>query len=116
MTATNVASSPRNCSVRARMMTPRYGGLGRVGRTARRLRPCRLGCARMMTRTERLDGLGYPPMRTMMMSDVQLTDSSATEDGHSASISEKPWVDTGSDDQHGKVDEAVAKLGEVLRE
>src|SRR5215204_4975159 len=109
MTATTVASSPRSCSVRARMMTPRYGGLGCVGGTARRLRPCRLGCARMMTRTERLGGLGYPPMRTMMMSDVQFIDSLAPEDGHSASIPEKPWADTGSDDQHGKVDEAVAK-------
>src|SRR5215203_1959568 len=118
MTATTVASSPRSCSVRARMMTPRYGGLGRVEMTARRLRPCRLGCARMMmmmmmmTRTERLGSLGYPPMRTMMMSDVQLTDSLASEDGHGASISEKPRVDTAPDDQHGEVDEAVAKLGE----
>jgi DNA mismatch repair protein MutH len=50
-----------------------------------------------------------------MMSDVQLTDSLASEDGHGASISEKPWADTAPDDQHGKVDEAVAKLGEVLR-
>ena len=40
----------------------------------------------------------------------------ATEDGHCASISEKLWADTALDDQHGKVDEAVAKLGEVLRE
>src|SRR5215204_1201875 len=117
MTATTVASSPRSCSVRARMMTPRYGGLGRVEMTARRLRPCRLGCARMMmTRTERLGSLGYPPMRTMMMSDVQSIDSLATKDGHGASISEKPWADTAPDDQHGEVDEAVAKLGEVLRE
>ena len=51
-----------------------------------------------------------------MMSDVQFIDSLASEDGHGASISEKPWADTAPDDQHGKVDEAVAKLGEVLRE
>jgi hypothetical protein len=55
-------------------------------------------------------------MRTMMMSDVQFIDSLASEDGHSASISEKHWVDTAPNDQHGEVDEAVAKLGEVLRE
>jgi len=52
----------------------------------------------------------------MMMSDVQFIDSLASEDGHGASISEKPWADTAPDDQHGEVDEAVAKLGEVLRE
>ena len=50
------------------------------------------------------------------MSDVQSIDSLASEDGHGASISEKPWADTGSDDQHGEIEEAVAKLGEVLRE
>ncbi len=51
-----------------------------------------------------------------MMSDVQFIDSLATEDGHGASIPEKPWVDTASGDPHGEVEEAVAKLGEVLRE
>ena len=51
-----------------------------------------------------------------MMSDVQFIDSLATGDGHGASVSEKPWADTTPDDQHGMVDEAVAKLGEVLRE
>jgi hypothetical protein len=65
----------------------------------------------MMMMTERLDGLGDPPMRTMMMSDVQSIDSLASEDGHGASISKKPWADTAPDDQHGEVDEAVAKLG-----
>ncbi len=51
-----------------------------------------------------------------MMRDVQSIDSLAIEDGHGASISEKPRADMAPDDQQGEVDEAVAKLGEVLRE
>ena len=51
-----------------------------------------------------------------MMSDVQSIDSLASEDGHGASMPEKPWADTASGDQHGEINEAVAKLGEVLRE
>jgi len=95
-------------------MTTRFGGLGRAGRTANRLRLRGLDGARTMTITKCLSDLGHLPMTTMM-SDIRPIDSSASGDGHGAAVTAKPGHEMTPDQRQGKIDRSVAELGEMLK-